>query len=1131
MKSPEFCAQTTSSLQDNGNNPSETHAMSKPACADVVHYLRRICSGPANPDLTDGELLERFRARGEEAAFAVLVQRHGPMVLGVCRRVLGDVHAAEDSFQATFMVLARRADSLAKQDSVGRWLYGVAQRIALRARARAATRREREKRCGEGPLSVCVDELERREAGAVLDEEIGRLPPKYQMPIILCYLEGMSQERAARALGCPKGSLARRLGGARALLRRQLTRRGITSAGVLAVLYGGQPARAAVPARLVLRTVAAAKSTVTGSGASLGAFAVQLAEESLRQSSPLTTVRLLVLLTFTVAGAGLAGFGLLANNAPPPVPGAVRGVAAKDEPAKNDPRQAVDADGAPLPQGALGRLGSARFRYDATSIGGSYRSLTYALGGKVLASSSDDSGLSLWDAGTGKLLHRLWVPRYLGSMALSPDGTMLFTDGLSLVDVAAGKEVRLFQNQTGAYVFSVAYAPDGKTVAGADHGGDFIFWDVATGRETHRWKKDRNTTSVIAFAPDGKALAVGNNKNVVRLLEIPSGRELRRFEHDGQIVSVTCTPDGTLAAVARNGVIRLWDMASGKLRQTIDNDGRETSPVVFSADGKLMAWGRQVGVIRVCETRTGKEVHRWEARDERYAVAFAPDGGTLAGVGTFDSAIRRWDLATGRALDTGAGHTSLVHTLRFRPDGKTLLSRSHLSILEWDQAKGRLRRRIFGDEVRGTGAEYTALDVTLDGKTLAEATRAGTRNSPQDDPVIRLRDAVSEREIRTLAGHTKQVYRLKFSADGTLLVSGGEDGMRLWHVATGAQLGQLKGEYSFVTAPAGSLLAYVDDGNILRLWDMKTQTAARHWDTRQSNIDSLVFAPDAGSLATSGTNGQGRYVIHVWDTASGELLTRLEGKRGVEALAFSPSGRILASGIITSNSGRNTYEAEQSAIVLWDVLSGEVIRSIDSPQGRLGSLAFAPDSRTLASGGGDSTILLWKLAAMEQARPAKPLTAGQLNALWSDLAGAAPTAERAIWALALAPAESVPFLKERLHVVPAPPDQLARLIADLDSTSFAVRTSAGKVLAQLGPAAETALRKALTANPPLEVQRRLAQLLEMRRLDNVRPQRAIETLEHIATAEARAALEMLAREAPSPRTANLAAAALKRLVR
>src|SRR5205807_5146944 len=169
-----------------------------------------------------------------DTAFAVLVQRHGPAVLGVCRRVLGHEQEAEDAFQATFLVLARRAGLIAKHESVGSWLYGVALRVAQKARAGLVRRQKRETQLHDLAALEPAPDWIWREIQPVLDEEIGRLPARYKAPFILCHLQGKSNAEAARELGCRPGTIFSRLARARGLLRTRLTRRGLAlSAGML----------------------------------------------------------------------------------------------------------------------------------------------------------------------------------------------------------------------------------------------------------------------------------------------------------------------------------------------------------------------------------------------------------------------------------------------------------------------------------------------------------------------------------------------------------------------------------------------------------------------------------------------------------------------------------------------------------------------------------------------------------------------------------------------------------------------------------------------------------------------------------------------------------------------------------
>ena len=188
------------------------------ARGNLAPVIRQLCALSVRPGTTDdGSMLERFAVQGEEAAFQTLVERHGPLVLGVCRRILGDEHDAEDAFQATFLVLARRAGSIRKQSSVASWLYGVALRVASKARVSAARRRTGQLPTEDVPAAPNMD-LAVRELRAVLDEELNRLAEKYRAPLVLCYLEGKTKDEAATELGWPTGTVSGRLARARCVL-------------------------------------------------------------------------------------------------------------------------------------------------------------------------------------------------------------------------------------------------------------------------------------------------------------------------------------------------------------------------------------------------------------------------------------------------------------------------------------------------------------------------------------------------------------------------------------------------------------------------------------------------------------------------------------------------------------------------------------------------------------------------------------------------------------------------------------------------------------------------------------------------------------------------------------------------
>jgi len=193
---------------------------------DILPSIAERSSASATDRMSDSRLLERFIARQDPAAFEVLVRRHEPMILGVCRRLLRDEHAAEDAVQTTFLVLARKACSICKPELLANWLYGVACRTAAKAKVLAAKRRAREMRAAYAREVDPLEQVIGRDLSGVLMAALACLPEKYLAPLVLCYLEGKTNDQAARQLGWPVGSISGRLARGRELLRRQLTRLG-----------------------------------------------------------------------------------------------------------------------------------------------------------------------------------------------------------------------------------------------------------------------------------------------------------------------------------------------------------------------------------------------------------------------------------------------------------------------------------------------------------------------------------------------------------------------------------------------------------------------------------------------------------------------------------------------------------------------------------------------------------------------------------------------------------------------------------------------------------------------------------------------------------------------------------------
>ena len=328
--------------------------------------------------VSDGQLLARFAARRDElaeVAFAALVHRHGRMVLRVCQQILGDPHAAEDAFQVTFLILARKAGSIGRPELLGHWLHGVALRTARELRMRDARRRSRESPRTESdppePTTDCRPELTLvcREELEALHEAVASLPERYRVPLVLCELDGLTYQDAALRMGCPVGTIGVRLSRARQRLREQLLRRGVApGAALLAALLGADASLAGVPAVLVDATVRGAMSLAAGKAATsavVSATVVALAE-AVQRTMALARLKAaigLVLAAGTVATVGLVGprarIGVPAasDTRPPQVTTAAPRAATADPPLPGNAAAAARG-GSPAagpPNGAPGR--------------------------------------------------------------------------------------------------------------------------------------------------------------------------------------------------------------------------------------------------------------------------------------------------------------------------------------------------------------------------------------------------------------------------------------------------------------------------------------------------------------------------------------------------------------------------------------------------------------------------------------------------------------------------------------------------------------------------------------------------------------------------------------------------------
>jgi RNA polymerase sigma factor (sigma-70 family) len=633
--------------------------MSRGQLHTLVRHLRRAAAASGD-GLTDAQLIDRWTADRDEAAFELLVCRHGPMVWNVCRRVLRHDQDAEDAFQATFLTLVRKAGAIGKRDAVGSWLHRVAYRAALAARARVASHAVRQL-VGSEPTAAASQELLWRDLGPVLDQEVNRLPEKYRAPFVLCHLQGKTNEEAARELRCPTGTVLSRLAWARERLRARLTRRGVTPfAGVLAALPADNAFPGAAPAALVKSTVRAAPSFAAGRVAgAVSARAADLTGGVIRAMS-ISRRRILavVLLGLVCAGTGAGVLTHLARGEKPPAEGQEAPQPAAPPPAEAKAPREQPKD---TPQAAAGpERGKSTWQQKAILKGskGAIVAVAFAPDGKALAAGGGDH-LYLWRLATEQLRFTLkgHGGNTVSSVAFSPDGKLVGVGAwdMKVWSADTGEEVAFLGRQDMGRSWPVAFAPDGKTLA-TGYGPAVKLWDVATWQERASLAGHTREVNGLAFARDGKTLATAGSDGTVKLWDFATGKErttlkLPKAAVNNVAFSVAFSPDGKTLAVGTGGFrvpgeVVLWDVASAKVRTVLKGHELQVTSVAFSPDGKTLASGSYDQTVRLWDVASGETLATLKGHPgEVQGVAFSPDGRALASVSNgWEGTVRLWSL-------------------------------------------------------------------------------------------------------------------------------------------------------------------------------------------------------------------------------------------------------------------------------------------------------------------------------------------------------------------------------------------------------------------------------------------------------------------------------------------------------
>ncbi|MFK8843751.1 trypsin-like peptidase domain-containing protein [Streptomyces sp. Ac-502] len=550
-----------------------------------------------------------------------------------------------------------------------------------------------------------------------------------------------------------------------------------------------------------------------------------------------------------------------------------------------------------------------------TAVLAAGRPAVFSPDGDTIATGGLRGKVFLWDARTRRKTGELPVYRdvdgaWPAHLAFSPDGRTLAVtvtghgtgkstkSEVQLWDVREKRRTATLKGHTGE-VQSLAFSPDGATLATGASDATTRLWDVRGQRAPTTLAGHSGTVFALAFSPDGRVLANGGQDRSVRLwdMRVRTGVTVLT-SHTGMVNALAFSPDGAmLASGSEDATVRLWNMRAGLPRATFTGPGGSSSPA-WSPDGSVLATGDRNGTVHLYDARTRRTLGRLTGHTGQVkAVRFSPDGRYVAASSDDDPAVLLWDVRTHRRLATLAGHRKPVQTVLFSPDGQTLATTSYIdsttrlwsvrthrqlasfpisimvtwaafspdgkilatggrkssSVQLWD---ARTRQHL--GALDGPTGTVSSVAFSPDGSTLATAGWDGR---------LRLWDVRQRRLTATLAGHTGLVQSVAFTPDGKVLASSGRDAAaRLWDVRTHRQLANLSGHTgivsSAVVSPDGRTLATTGDDRTVRLWDLRTYRQPALFTGHTGALRSAVFAPDGNTLATSGEDG----TVRLWDT-------------------------------------------------------------------------------------------------------------------------------------------------------------------------------------------------------------------------------------------------------------------------
>lgn len=618
-----------------------------------------------------------------------------------------------------------------------------------------------------------------------------------------------------------------------------------------------------------------------------------------------------------------------------------------------------------LPDGAMARLGKGKITGN----------IAFTPDGNRLAVASS-IGIWIYDVRPGKEKELDLLTGHTGEVTfitLSPDGKILASGGrdgtIRLWDVVTGENKKQLTGHKWA-ISSLAFSPDGQTLASAiGHEAEMIppqigieidikLWNIETGEVAATFRGHGKDITSLAFSPDGKTLASSGKDSKVLLWNVATGRNAMLLtEHDENVFYIGFSPDGkTIATGSWDDTVKLWDATTSSLKNTIIEKGFVgVSSVAFSPKDSTIAVGGH-DTIRLWDLQTKTHIRSFKGHGGNISsIAFSPDGNTFATVGDrFDNTIMLWDLRTAKHRTTIKEHTSAVRCLTYSPDGKTIASgMMNGDGYLWDAQTGERKATL-----KGHYDEMKFITYTSDGSTIITGGRNRSVHQWEGRKRLlqtRTRKPKSSLRLATTSG-VSRIRSMTYSPDANFVAATGRDKwiLMIWNARTGRKVNvhsdQSHRSWRVLFSPDGSILAEADNTLKIRLWDPQTwqitKTLKLHNRFKIGNTH-MAFSADGKLLAT---NTREEDTVQIWDVASGKevALMKMPGS-GVTKVQFSPNGALIATGF------------RDGTLHIFSRHTEEHLGGYKGHTDGISVLTFSPDSRTIASGSDDGTILIWEL--------------------------------------------------------------------------------------------------------------------------------------------------------------------------